>query len=194
MAAIAGIPGLIALLVALRRGPAAALIDVYLPVLLLLPDYYRWVLPGLPDPTFNKATILPIFALFALRDMGRWRFSLTDLLIFGLAIEMAYSEFINTDYSDSQNLMFDCVANIIAPYMLAKGLVEAQGLRVEFARKLCGLLGAVAVISVFEFRMGTNPAAMILGRFFPARRGGSPPSATASRASRDLMGTRSWPG
>jgi hypothetical protein len=59
---------------------------------------------------------------------------------------MAYSEFINTNYSDSQNLMFDCLANIVAPYMLAKGLVEPQRLRVEFARKFCGLLALVAVI------------------------------------------------
>jgi hypothetical protein len=171
MAATAGIPGLIALIVCLRRGAAAALIDVYLPVLLLLPDYYRWVLPGLPDPTFNEAAIIPIATLFMMRELGRWKFSLTDLLIVGLALEMAYSEFINTNYSDSQNLMFDCVANIVWPYMLAKGLVEPLGLRVEFARKFCGLVGLVAVISVYEFRMGTSPAPMILGRFFPGQEG-----------------------
>jgi hypothetical protein len=171
VAAIAGLPGLIALIVALRRGAAWALIDVYLPVLLLLPDYYRWVLPGLPDPTFNEAAILPILALFMLRVPGRWRFSVTDVLIVALAVEMAYSEFINTNYSDSQNLMFDCLGNIVAPYVLAKALVEPQGLRVEFARKLCGLLALVAVISVFEFRMGVNPFQMILARFFPGQEG-----------------------
>jgi O-Antigen ligase len=171
MAAIAGIPGLIALLVTLRRGPALALIDVYLPVLLLLPDYYRWVLPGLPDPTFNEAAIIPIATVFVLREARRWRFSAADLLIVALGLEMAYSELINTNYSDAQNLMFDCVANIIAPYMLAKGLVEPKGLRVEFARKFCGLLAAVAVVSVFEFKMGVNPFQMILGRFFPGQEG-----------------------
>src|SRR5580704_8186200 len=128
MAAVAGLPGLIALLVSLRRGVAAALIDVYLPVLLLIPDYFRWVLPGLPDPTFNEAAIIPIAVFFVLREARGWRFSLTDVLIVALALEMAYSEFINTNYSDSQNLMFDCLANIVAPYMLAKGLVEPKGL------------------------------------------------------------------
>jgi hypothetical protein len=77
VAAIAGIPGVIALFVCLRRGVAAALIDVYLPVLLLIPDYFRWVLPGLPDPTFNEAAIIPIAGLFVLREARRWRFSLT---------------------------------------------------------------------------------------------------------------------
>lgn len=171
MAAIAGIPGLIALIVCMRRGPAAALIDVYLPVLFLLPDYYRWVLPGLPDPTFNEAAIIPIAIIFVLRFGGRWRFSVTDLLIVGLAMEMAYSEFINTNYSDSQNLVFDCLGNIVAPYMLAKGLVEPLGLRVDFARKLCGLLAIVAVFSLFEFKMGSNPFQTILGRFFPGQGG-----------------------
>src|SRR5580704_3523398 len=171
MAAVAGLPGLIALLVSLRRGPAFALIDVYLPTLLLLPDYFRWVLPGLPDPTFNEAAIVPIVGIFVLRGAGRWRFSVTDLLIVGLALEMAYSECLNAGYNDAQNLMFDCVANIIAPYLLAKGLIEPQGLRVEFARKLCGLLALVAVISVFEFKMGSNPFQMLLSRFFPGQTG-----------------------
>ncbi|HEV3112087.1 MAG TPA: O-antigen ligase family protein [Candidatus Binataceae bacterium] len=171
MAAVAGLPGLIALLVSLRRGPAFALIDVYLPTLLLLPDYFRWVLPGLPDPTFNEAAIVPIVGIFVLRGVGRWRFSVTDLLIVGLAAEMAYSECLNAGYNDAQNLMFDCVANIIAPYLLAKGLVEPLGLRVEFARKLCGLLALVAVISVFEFKMGSNPFQMLLSRFFPGQTG-----------------------
>jgi hypothetical protein len=88
MAAIAGIPGLIALIVSLRRGPAFALIDVYLPTLLLLPDYFRWILPGLPDPTFNEAAIVPIVGIFVMRGVGRWRFSITDLLIVGLGLEM----------------------------------------------------------------------------------------------------------
>ena len=56
------------------------------------------------------------------------------MLIVALALEMAYSEFINTNYSDSQNLMFDCLANIVAPYMLAKGLVEPKGLRVRLRK------------------------------------------------------------
>jgi hypothetical protein len=171
MAALAGLPGLFSLIVCLRSGPARAFIDVYLPVLLVLPDYYRWVLPGLPDPTFNEAAILPIFVLFFIRKTGRWRFSVTDLLIFGLAAEMGYSEYINTNYADSQNLMFDCLGNILGPYVLAKGLIEPGGLRVEFARKICGLMAIVAVFSVFEFKMGTNPFQTILGRFFPGQEG-----------------------
>jgi hypothetical protein len=171
VAAIAGIPGAIALFVCVRRGVAAALIDVYLPVLLLIPDYFRWVLPGLPDPTFNEAAIIPIAVLFVLREARGWRFSFTDLLIVALALEMAYSEFINTNYSDSQNLMFDCLANIVAPYMLAKGLVEPKGLRVRFAQKFCGLLALVAVISVYQFKMGTNPFQTLLSRFFPGQGG-----------------------
>ena len=57
-------PALIAAYVALRYSPARAFVQVYIPVLLLLPMYYRWVIPALPDPTFEQATILPIAAVF----------------------------------------------------------------------------------------------------------------------------------
>jgi hypothetical protein len=54
---IAGIPGVFALLIALNRSSATAFLNVYIPVLFLLPTYYRWYAPGLPDPSFHHAAI-----------------------------------------------------------------------------------------------------------------------------------------
>ena len=79
------LPALLAAYVALRYSPARAYLQVYIPVLLLLPMYYRWVLPVLPDPTFEQATILPIAAVFLWRHAAQWRFSFTDLLIVSFA-------------------------------------------------------------------------------------------------------------
>ncbi len=161
------ITGLLAASVALTRSAAAAFLNVYLPVLLLLPDYYRWVLPGLPDPTFGEAALLPIAGVYVVKEFGRWRYSFTDLLILGLAISMAYSEYLNAGYSDAQNLMFDMLGTIILPYMLAKGIIEPHGLGLAFARRLVFLLAAVAVIGLYEFRFGATPWQQLLHGFFP---------------------------
>lgn len=115
MGFIAAIPGILAIIFATSRGIPAAFLQVYLPVMILIPDYYRWVLPALPDPTFGEAAIFPIAVLFIIRYGSQWRFSLTDILIAGFALSMTVSEYLATGYSDAQNLMFDMLGTIIFP-------------------------------------------------------------------------------
>jgi hypothetical protein len=163
------IPGLIAAFLAWTKSPAVAFLDVYLPVMLLLPEYYRWVLPGLPTHlTFSQVAVLPIAAVYFLRR-PRWRFSPGDLLVLGFALQLPYSEFRNAGYDEAQNLMFDMAAWIVLPYALTKALVEPLGLRAVFARRLVFLLFCVSVASIFEFRLGTMPPRLILDRFFPGQ-------------------------
>jgi hypothetical protein len=172
MGIIAIIPGLIAAYIALRQSPAKAFLNVYLPVLLLLPEYYRWVVPMLPDPTFSQAAILPIFAVYFMRERKQWRFSPIDILVFGLAFCIGFSEYQNTGYKEAQNLMFDMLASLVLPYVAAKGLIASHGLNVAVARRMAILLFAVSLISIFEFRMGMTPWQLALNRFFPGQADG----------------------
>jgi hypothetical protein len=162
------IPGLIAAYVAFRYSPARAFLHVYVPVLLLLPMYYRWVIPALPDPTFEQATILPIAAVFLMRQGRHWKFSFADILVVAFAACVGTSEYINAGYNEAQNLMFDMVASVIFPYMLAKGLIEPQRMSIDFAKKFVMMLFIVAIISVYEFRMGMTPW-ILLRRFYPTQ-------------------------
>ncbi|HVW84203.1 MAG TPA: O-antigen ligase family protein [Bryobacteraceae bacterium] len=146
-----------AAVIALRRSASEAFLNVYLPSLFLLPMYYRWVVPALPDPTFQQAAILPIALVFFFREPRRWRFTTADFFVCGLAICIGFSEFKNTGYKEAQNLMFDMAADVVLPYILMKGLIEPNRLRVTFARRLVMLMFAVSVVSVYEFRMGVTP-------------------------------------
>lgn len=168
MAVIALLPAVLALVVAFSRSPGVALLDVYLPVLLLLPEYYRLILPGIPDPGFGHAAILPI----ALASMFRgihWRFTVTDLLVFGFCVSVSISEYLNSGYKDAQNLIFDVLCWMLLPYVLAKGLIEAESLRRRFARRFVILLFWLSLISVYEFRFGATPFRQILDPFFPGQ-------------------------
>lgn len=169
MGIIAIIPGLFAWYFAVRRSPQSAFLNVYIPVLLLLPEYYRWVLPLLPDPTFSQAAILPIMGVLLLREWKQWRWSITDFLIIGFAFCVGLSEFVNAGYNDAQNLMFDMLTSVVFPYIAAKALIEPKGLRMAFARRFSILLFAVSVVSVFEFRLGMTPWQIVFNRFFPGQ-------------------------
>jgi hypothetical protein len=169
MGIIAIIPGFFALYFALRYSPAKAFLNVYLPVLLLLPEYYRWVVPLLPDPTFNQAAILPIFAIYWVRDRKSWRWSAMDFLMLAFAACVGISEYTNAGFKEAQNLMFDMVASWSIPYVLTKGLVLRYRMGVPLAKRLVILLFAISLISIYEFRMGVTPWQLALNRFFPGQ-------------------------
>lgn len=165
---VTAIAGLLAAIVAMRHSASRAFLDVYIPALLLLPMTYRWMVPVLPDPTFEQAAILPVAFVWFFRERRRWQFTATDVLMFGLAIWIGLSEYLNAGYKEAQNLMFDMVSTVVLPYALTKALIEPQGLRTALARRIVILLFAVSVISVYEFRMGQTPWAW-MGRLFPGQ-------------------------
>lgn len=163
---IALLPGVIAAWCAWRRGHQSAFVDVYLAALVLLPDYYYWNAPGLPDPSFVEAAIVPAAIAFLLRRDGAWRWSLTDVLVGAYAVFVAASEYRAAGFKEAQNLMFDCLTGVLLPYVLAKGIIEPRGLRATVAKRLVLLFFAVSCLSVFEFRFGQNPYRMLFDPFF----------------------------
>ncbi len=166
MAILALIPGLLAAYFAWLRSPQYAFISVYIPALILMPDYYRWIVPGLPDPTANQAAALAIFIIFLIRGAPGYWFSFYDLVVVGFAATIAISEYRATNYSDAQNLMFSTLTGMVIPYVLAKSLVEPLSLRVEFAKRIVICLVIVAFICLYESRFSVNPWQKWLGPFF----------------------------
>lgn len=166
---LAAFPGLIALIVVLQRGPAFAYLNVYLPVLFLLPGYYRWYAPGLPDPSFHHAAIIPIALIWLLRDTDGYRFSLMDLVVMSFAFMVGLSEYVAAGYKEAQNLIIDLLAAVVLPYFLSKALIVPKGLTVEVGKRIVLMLFAIAIISLWEFKMGYTPWARIFDRFFPGQ-------------------------
>jgi hypothetical protein len=169
MGILALFPGLDAAFLALVRSPAVAFLNVYIPVLLLCPDYYRYkIMAGLPEISFTQAAILPITAVMLVRGI-RWRWSLADFLVFGFAFWLGFSEYLNAGYKEAQNLMFDMATSVLLPYLCAKALVEPLGLRVAFARRMVWLVFLVSIVSIYEFRMGVTLFRLPFDRFFPGQ-------------------------
>jgi hypothetical protein len=162
-------PGFCALALLFFRAPALVFLDVYFPSVFLLPDYYRWVVSGLPDPSFHHTVILPIVAVFLATNLLRWRPSLLDVLVIGFASSVSYSEYLNVGYAEAQNLLFDQLCGVVFVYILAKGLIEPNELRVVAAKRLTFLLCFVAVSSMYEFKMAWNPYAGLLAPYFPGQ-------------------------
>lgn len=169
MGIIVIIPAIIALIVGLQKSPQKAFIKIYLPVLLVLPDYYRWMLPALPDPSFSQATILAVTVTFLLKSTKKWHYSFADFLVGGFTFSVAYSEYLNAGYNEAQNLMVDQLCWVLLPYLMAKGLVEPYQLRYEFAKQITWLIFLISIISLYEFKFGSTPFRLVFDRFFPGQ-------------------------
>jgi hypothetical protein len=158
-----------AAVVALRHGPGRALLGVYLPVLLLIPDGFRAITPGLPDPNFNQAAMIPLLVVAGLRYGSHWRPGVMDLLVLVFAAWVGYSDFIGRGYDDAQNLMFAMLFSVLGPYLVARWVIGAEGLSVAVARRIVLITFAVCLIGVWEARFGFNPFHALIGNFFPGQ-------------------------
>jgi hypothetical protein len=164
------LPAIIAFQVAMKTSVQNAFITVYLPVLLCLPEYYRVIMPGLPDPTFSQGVGVALLIVAIMRGgLKGYRFSHMDVVVLVYAVCVANSEYQASGYSDAQNLMFAMLFSVLFPYFMAKSFIEPGGLRFEFARKVVFCLCVVSIIDIYESKFAVNPYQMLLGRFFPGQ-------------------------
>ncbi len=171
LGAIILLPGIISLWLATNRSLEAAFFSVYLPVLMLIPDYFKYPIDGLPDPGFGQATVLPIgiglcWLAFVRRE---WRFSPLDFFVVAFVAWEFISDLYNIGYKEAQNALFNALTLALFPYMLGKALIEPMALRVRFARRFVWLLFVVCVISLYEFKMGNSLFRPVVMVFFPGQ-------------------------
>lgn len=150
--------GVVAGLVAVARmSPGRALIWIYVPVLLIVPDTFHAITPGLPDPSANVAVMIPLFFATLAAYARFWRPSPADVLVIAIASAMTWSEYLAAGYSEAQNLLSGTLFQIIAPYLVARLAIDREGLHVDMAKRVVIIMFAIALIGLFEFRFGWNP-------------------------------------
>jgi hypothetical protein len=169
---IAWIFVVIAAVVAVRDGPGRALLAVWIPVMLIVPDAFRAITPGIPDPTSSQAAMVGLLPFVLMRYLHRLRVTFMDMLVFAYAATVFYSDLIARGYADAQNLLFNMLFSVVGPYLAARLLIREENLHVQVARRIVIIMFALSVIGLFEAKMGFNPSHAIFGKFFPGQGGG----------------------
>ena len=179
MAAIILIPALACWAVLAMGSARKALLWVYLPALLLLPQYYVLRLPHLPPITFADAAILPLGIALVLKDMRRWRWAWMDLWVSLFAVCAGLSEALSTELANgdwtklfspnlavSQRLSTNIangglilvagILTMVLPYMAGKLLIEQEhdAMRKKLVGRMVTLLAVVAGLSLYDFLTG----------------------------------------
>jgi hypothetical protein len=171
-----------------------ALLNVYLPSVLLLPQYYIVRFPHLPPLTFADAAVLPLGAALWVKEMRRWRFDWMDVWVVLFALSAALSEGLSTALANGtwKNLLavnrppvitnlangglqlFEGLCTMVVPYMLGKLLIEQQEAdgppaRKQAVRRLVVLLAFVAAFCVYDFFTGRSLWQTLFRHIFPGQ-------------------------
>jgi len=167
MSIIILIPTLICIVALFRNSAQKVLLNVVLPIFLLCPTYYFWKVSYLPPVDLSDAILIPLGTVILWKELPRWRFSRMDLWI-GVYI---VSTFI-ADWCTGQHIasIFDLYSNVSAPlvvYAAGKVLIEANGGRVAFVKRLVFCLFIAGLISIYEYRMGVNLFSRVMARLIP---------------------------
>jgi hypothetical protein len=163
---VIAIPGIAALIECILLGPERALLDIYLPVLLLLPQLYSWPLSG--QLSFADTAILPIAIFFLFGSKRKWHWNTIDFLIITYIVITAVAEGVNKGYKEGfQNLALQESCSIFLPYFAARQMFQCSRLTIQVAKRIAECLTIVAILSIYEFRMGQDLFTALFQRVFP---------------------------
>ena len=175
------VPGIICW-IALGKWPIRRVfINVYLPTILLLPQYYIVRFPHLPPLTFADAAILPLGAALWIKEMKRWKLAWMDLWVLLFTLSTGVSEALSAAlangswknlfsvstseeigrFPDGGLVLFQSICTMVLPYMVGRLLIErpwlvGNRLRKRVVQQFVTLLAIVAGISVFDFLAGNS--------------------------------------
>jgi hypothetical protein len=184
MALILLIPAVVCWAVLAMSTARKALLNVYLPALLLLPQYYALRIKHLPPLTFADAAILPLALALIIGGMRRWRPAWMDLWVVLLAataglsealsgqlanggwmrlfsVDAAASQQLSTNLANGGLIFANAMMTAVFPYMIGKLMIEqcdddGVPMRRKVIRRAVMLLAIVGALSVHDFFGNTN--------------------------------------
>lgn len=158
---------LLSIVVIRRRGLQSAFLDVWLPFFLLVPFAFRVDIPGLPDPNFMQAAILPILVVLIRERRERMNFGRMELLLAIYVVVRVVADFLGRGYSDAQNYAFYMLSALIGPYLLGRYLIDDWTMDVATARRFVLIFLVLFPMFVFELKFWVTPTYKLLSPLFP---------------------------
>jgi len=158
---------LMAISVLQKRGPQEAFLKVWIPFFLSMPFVFWCNIPGLPDPNFMQAAILPILFVL-LRDQGHaMRFGRMEVLLLLYVLVRVVADFLSRGYSDAQNYAFYMLSSLIGPYLIGNYLINSRRMDIATAKMFVLMFVLFFPMFLYEAKFWVSPIYKLLSGFFP---------------------------
>ena len=157
----------VSIIVLIRKGPQETFIKVLLPFFLFMPVGFWVNIPGLPDPNFMQAAILPILYVLIRDYRDRFQFGRMEFLLTVYIAIRVFNDFLSRGYADAQNYLFYLLSSVIGPYMIAKYLIDSRRMDIATAKTLVLIFLLMFPMFLYEVKFWVSPIFKIFGGFFP---------------------------
>jgi len=144
-----------------------AFLLVWLPFFLLLPTNFFVNIPGLPDPNFAQAAILPILFVLLRDRIGTMRFGRMEILLLSYFVLRVSMDFVSRGYADAQNYGFYMLTSLIGPYLLGRYVVDRRDMDIATAKMFVLIFILMFPMFLYELKFWVSPVFATLGQFFP---------------------------
>jgi hypothetical protein len=157
----------LAILAIRRRGLAFAFLYVWIPFFLAMPFVFWVEIPGLPDPNFMQAAILPLLAVLLVERRRELRLGAMEALLTLYVIVRVYADFLGRGYSDAQNYAFFMLSALIGPYLLGRFVIDSRKMDIATARMFVLMFLLFFPMFLFEAKFWVSPIYKLFSPLFP---------------------------
>lgn len=158
---------LLSIAVIWNRGVKEAFLKVWIPFFLAMPFVFWVNIPGLPDPNFMQAAILPILFVL-LRDYGpQLRFGTMERLLLVYVAVRVLADYYSRGYSDAQNYAFYMLSALIGPYLIGRYLIDSRKMDLATGRMFVLMFLIFFPMFLWEAKAYVSPIYKLISPFFP---------------------------
>lgn len=168
LAYIVFIATLITMLVIRNRGLEEAFLKSWMFFFMWLSFSFYVDIPGLPDPNFMQAAIMPIMFMLVMERKDELRFGAMELLVAAYLLLRVSMDFISRGYADAQNYAFFLLTTHAGPYLMGRYLINRRGMDVATARHFVLFMLPLFPLFLYELRFWISPIFKLMMPFFPS--------------------------
>lgn len=150
-----------------RHGLQTAFLRVWIPAFLIFPTVFWVNIPGLPDPNFMQAAIIPLMVVLFRDHLSRMRMGRMEWLIFFYITTRVIADFLSRGYADAQNYGFYLLTTLLGPYLLGKYIISNREMDIATAKTIVKIFLLFFPFFIFEAKFWVSPIFKYLSPFFP---------------------------
>jgi hypothetical protein len=167
MAYIVFIAMLLAIYALQTGGVEKAFLRVWIPIFLIMPTMFWVNIPGLPDPNFAQAAILPILAVLLAKQGSRMSMGRMEWLIAAYLVVRVVADFLGRGYADAQNYAFYMLSALVGPFLLGRYVIDSRRMDIAAARAIVLMFLIFFPMFVYELKAWVSPIYKMFSPFFP---------------------------
>lgn len=150
-----------------KGGMAQAFLKVWIPFFLVMPTTFFVNIPGLPDPNFAQAAIIPILFVLLRDRLPQMRFGRMETLLVCYFVLRVGMDFVSRGYADAQNYGFYMATSLIGPYLLGRYIIDRREMDIATSKMFVLIFILFFPMFVYELKFWVSPVFAALGQFFP---------------------------